>query len=75
MSPPTSSSSSLVEALRGWPPPVLDPAGPFSNTVSTLSWVLIGLVTLIFIGVCAAMWVALYGSDELRARLGGERVV
>jgi cytochrome c oxidase subunit 2 len=75
MSPPTSSSSSLVEALRGWPPPVLDPAGPFSNTVSTLSWVLIGLVTLIFIGVCAAMWVALYGSAELRARLGGERVV
>jgi len=75
MSPPTSSSSSLVEALRGWPPPVLDPAGPFSNTVSTLSWVLIGLVTLIFIGVCAAMWVALYGSAELRAKLGGERVV
>ena len=75
MSPPTSSSSSLVEALRGWPPPVLDPAGPFSNTVSTLSWVLIGLVTLIFIGVCAAMWVAQFGSAELRATLGGERVV
>ncbi len=75
MSQPTSSSSSLAEALSGWPPPVLDPHGPFSNTVSTLAWVLIGLVTLIFVLVCVAMWVALYGSDELRAKLGGERMV
>ena len=75
MSLPTSSRSGLAEALSGWPPPVLDPHGPFSNTVTTLAWVLIALVTLIFLGVCAALWVALYGSDELRARLGGERVV
>jgi len=75
MSQPISSSSSLAEALSGWPPPVLDPHGPFSNTVTTLAWVLIALMTLIFLLVCAAMWVALYGSDELRARLGGERVV
>lgn len=75
MSLPTSSSSGLAEALRGWPPPVLDPHGPFSNTVTTLAWVLIALVVVVFLGVCAALWVALYGSDELRARLGGERVV
>ncbi|MES2883825.1 MAG: cytochrome c oxidase subunit II [Pseudomonadota bacterium] len=75
MSQPTSSRSSLAESLSGWPPPVLDPHGPFSNTVTTLAWVLIALVTLIFVLVCAAMWVALYGSDELRAKLGGERVV
>jgi cytochrome c oxidase subunit 2 len=54
---------------------VLDPQGPFSNTVTTLAWVLIGGAVLIFLLVCAAMWVALYGSDELRERLGGERVV
>jgi cytochrome c oxidase subunit 2 len=75
MSQLISSSSTLAEALSGWPPPVLDPHGPFSNTVTTLAWVLIALVTLIFGLVCAAMWVALYGSDELRAKLGGERVV
>jgi cytochrome c oxidase subunit 2 len=75
MSQPTSSRSSLIEAFSGWPPPVLDPHGPFSNTVTTLAWVLIALVTLIFVLVCAAMWVALYGSDELRVRLGGVRVV
>ena len=75
MSQPTSSRSSLAEALSGWPPPVLDPHGPFSNTVTTLAWVLIALVTLIFVLVCGALWVALYGSDELRAKLGGEGVV
>ena len=75
MSLPTSSRSNLAEALSGWPPPVLDPHGPFSNTVTTLSWVLIALVTLIFVLVCSALWVALYGSDELRAKLGGEGVV
>ena len=75
MSQPTSSRSNLAEALSGWPPPVLDPHGPFSNTVTSLTWVLIALVTLIFVLVCAAMWVALYGSDSLRARLGGEGVV
>ena len=79
MSQPTSSRSSPAEsfsaAISGWPPPVLDPHGPFSNTVSTLAWVLIALVTLIFVLVCVALWVALYGSDELRAKIGGEGVV
>lgn len=75
MSQPTSSRSSLAEAWSGWPPPVLDPHGPFSNTVTSLAWVLIALVTLIFVLVCAALWVALYGNDQLRARLGGEGVV
>ena len=75
MSQPISSHSSLAEALSGWPPPVLDPHGPFSNSVTTLAWVLIALMTLIFVLVCTAMWVALYGSDKLRAQLGGERVV
>jgi cytochrome c oxidase subunit 2 len=75
MSQPTSSSAGLAEALRGWPPPVLDPHGPFSNTVSMLAWVLMALMVCIFLLVCAAMWVALYGSPALRARLGGERVV
>ena len=75
MSQPTSSSSRLAEALSGWPPPVLDPHGPLSNTVTTLAWVLIALMTLIFVLVCVALWVALYGSEPLRARLGGEKVV
>ncbi|MDR7335297.1 cytochrome c oxidase subunit II [Roseateles asaccharophilus] len=73
MSAPT--SSSFAEAFKGWPPPVLDPAGPFSNSVTTLAWVLMAGAVAIFLLVCVAMWVALYGSDALRAKLGGERVV
>jgi cytochrome c oxidase subunit II len=68
-------SSSLAEALSGWPPPVLDPHGPLSNSVTTLAWVLMAMVVLIFVFVCAAMWVALYGGESLRAKLGGEKVV
>lgn len=75
MSLPISSSASLGEALSGWPPPVLDPHGPLSNSVTTLAWVLMVLMAGIFALVCAALWVALYGSDELRGKLGGERVV
>ena len=75
MSQPTSSPSSLAEALSGWPPPVLDPHGPISNSVTTLAWVLLGLVVVIFLFVCAALWVALFGSERLRAKLGGEKVV
>lgn len=75
MSQPIYSRSNLAEALSGWPPPVLDPHGPFSNSVTTLAWVLTALVILIFLLVCAALWVALYGSDSLRAKLGGEGVV
>lgn len=75
MSQPISSSASLAEALRGWPPPVLDPQGPISQSVTTLAWVLFVLMTAIFVFVCAALWVALYGSPALRARLGGEAVV
>lgn len=75
MSLPTSFSASLAEALSGWPPPVLDPQGPFSNTVSTLAWVLIAMVVLVFALVCVALWVALRGGDALRAKLGGEGVV
>jgi cytochrome c oxidase subunit 2 len=75
MSQPTSSSSSLVDALSGWPPPVLDPHGPYSEIVTTQAWVLMALGILVFAVVCAALWLALHGSDALRARLGGERVV
>ena len=74
-SPAEALTENFTAAISGWPPPVLDPHGPFSNTVTTLAWVLIALVTLIFVLVCVALWVALYGSDELRAKLGGEAVV
>ena len=71
MSQRTSIPWSSADLASGWPPPVLDPAGPYAGSIATLAWVLfaIGLgVTLI---VIAAMWVAFFGSDKLKARLGG----
>jgi cytochrome c oxidase subunit 2 len=75
MSPLISTRSALAEALAGWPPPVFDPAGPYSDTVTTLAWVLMAMWAGVFLIVAAALWIALRGSAQLRARLGGERLI
>ena len=54
MSPPTSTRSTLAEALRGWPPPAMDPAGPFADAIVILTWVLLGMTGLILFIVLAA---------------------
>lgn len=70
MSPPTSTRSTLAEALRGWPPPALDPAGPHADVVATLSWVLFIVATAALLLVITAAIVALVGPPGLRSRLG-----
>ena len=75
MLPPTSIRSSLAEALAGWPPPVLDPAGPFADRVTTLSWALLFMAVVVMTVVLAAMWIALFGGAEVRRRFGGERLI
>lgn len=75
MSPPTSTRSTLAEALAGWPPPVLDPAGPFAGSIAGLSWVLFAMAVLVLGVVLAALGVALFGSAKLRRRLGGDRLI
>jgi len=65
----------MVEALFGWPPPVLDPMGPYATPVRTVAWALFlmgGLVTAL---VVAALFVAWKGPPAWRARLGGEKAV
>lgn len=69
------SSARFAEALRGWPPPVLDPAGPYSEPVTTLAWALLIGGTLVLAIVLAALAVALFGSARLKARLGGEKAI
>jgi cytochrome c oxidase subunit 2 len=75
MSPPTSIRSTLAEALRGWPPPPLDPAGPHAGLVATLSWVLFGMAAAVLLMVAAALVVALAGPPSWRARLGREWII
>lgn len=75
MSPPTSIRSSLAEALAGWPPPVLDPAGPFAERVTTLSWALFAMFLVVMAVVLVALWMALFGGPALKRRFGGERLI
>lgn len=72
---PISLRSALGEALDGWPPPVLDPGGPFAAPVTTLAWVLLAMGAAVFLIVLAALAIALFGSEHLRKRFGGKRAI
>lgn len=65
----------MTEALWGWPPPVLDPAGPYSQQVTVLAWALFGLGVFVTAIVVAALWIAIKGPAGWKAKLGGERAV
>ncbi|MDD3837075.1 MAG: cytochrome c oxidase subunit II [Phenylobacterium sp.] len=75
MSPPTSTRSTLAEALRGWPPPPLDPAGPHAGAVAALSWALFGMFVAVLLVVVAALLVALFGKPAWRRRLAREKAI
>lgn len=81
MSPPISTGltmadpESAFDAWWGWPPPVLDPAGPYADSVTTLAWVLFGLGVFVTAIVVAAVYLAIRGSARTKSRLGGERAV
>lgn len=75
MSPRISTRSSLAEMLDGWPPPVLDPAGPFAGSITLLAWVLLAMAAAVTLLVVGSIWAALFGSERLRARVGGTRII
>ncbi|HUG46617.1 MAG TPA: cytochrome c oxidase subunit II [Sphingomicrobium sp.] len=61
--------------LEGWPPPIIDPAGPYAGPISTLTWALFAMAALVLVVVIAAMWVALFGKAQQKRRLGGTAVI
>lgn len=63
------------ESFRGWPPPVLNPAGPFAEPLNTLTWGLLLMATVVMIVVLAALAMALFAPRSWRQRLGGERLI
>lgn len=69
------SDGGLARALVGWPPPVLDPAGPYSEPVTRLAWTLLIGGTVVLAIVLAALAIALWGSARLKRRLGGEKAI
>ena len=67
--------SGLGHRLAGWPPPVLDPAGPFAGPVTVLAWVLFAMGAIVLAIVLGVTGVALFGPRRWRARIGHERLV
>lgn len=61
--------------FEGWPPPVLDPAGPYASSVTLLSWILFAMAAVVLLIVLAALYVALFGRRVLQAKLGGRTVI
>ena len=61
--------------LAGWPPPVLDPAGPFAGPVEVVAWVLFVMAAVVLTVVLIALGVALFGPRKWKRRVGGERLV
>ncbi len=59
----------------GWPPPVLDPAGPYAGSITLLSWVLIALAFGVTLIVLVALYVALAGRRETQKKLGGTKAI
>ena len=72
---PTSTALRVGDALAGWPPPLLDPAGPYAGSIATLSWLLFAIGGLVTLVVLAALWIALFGSERRKQQLGGAKTV
>ncbi len=61
--------------LAGWPPPVLDPAGPFAGPIQVVAWVLFIMAAVVMVVVGVALGVALFGPRKWKQRVGGERLI
>lgn len=69
------SEAPLIDGMSGWPPPVFDPAGPFAGSIATLAWALLAMGVIVFGVVMVAIYVALFGKESTRRRLGGKRAI
>jgi cytochrome c oxidase subunit 2 len=61
--------------LSGWPPPVLDPAGPFAGPVTVVAWVLFVMGAAVLAVVLITLGVALFGPRRWKRRVAGEKLV
>lgn len=68
-------AATVFDAWWGWPPPVLDPAGPYAESVTVLAWALFAMGAAVTVIVAAALYVALAGPTKWKAKLGGEKLV
>ena len=68
-------TAGATDAFAGWPPPALDPAGPFAGPLNVLSWTLFAMGAAVLLVVLIALGLAVFGPRRWRTRLGGERLV
>lgn len=68
-------TTETLDMLSGWPPPVLDPAGPFAGPVTVVAWVLFIMGAVVLAVVMVALGVALFGPPKWKRRVGGERLI
>jgi cytochrome c oxidase subunit II len=68
-------SRASVDGTAAWPPPALDPAGPFAGPLNTLAWVLFAMGGAVLLVVLIALALALFGPRRWRTRLGGAKLV
>jgi cytochrome c oxidase subunit II len=66
---------SAPPGIGGWPPPALDPGGPFAGPLNTLAWTLIAMGAGVLLVVLIALLLALFGPRRWRRRLGSERLI
>ncbi|MNH48915.1 Cytochrome c oxidase subunit 2 precursor [compost metagenome] len=64
-----------LAVLSGWPPPVLDPAGPFAGPVAAVAWVVFVMGAVVLTLVLIALGVALFGPPRWKRRVAGEKLV
>ncbi|MFN3619024.1 cytochrome c oxidase subunit II [Sphingorhabdus sp.] len=61
--------------FEGWPPPILDPAGPYASSVSLLSWILFAMGAAVLLIVLIAVYIAIFGRASLQTKLGGKMAI
>ena len=68
-------TTEALPGTAGWPPPVLDPAGPFAGPIQTVAWVLFIMAAVVMVVVLVALGLALFGPRKWKKRVGGERLI
>lgn len=72
---PISTRSAIPDALAGWPPPVLDPAGPYASSITMLTWILLAIAAVVLGVVLVALGIALFGRERLRRIVGRRKAI
>ena len=73
--PGSMSTEASTAAFAGWPPPALTSAGPFAEPLVTLSWGVFAMAAVVLLIVIAALVMALFGRESLKAKIGNQRLI